>query len=199
MIRTRSRAVVLLLALGGATFGVSAPVWLRTTVATALEPEVAVEVAGTSAAPVVSAAAFVTLACALATTLAGRVARRVALVVAGLGGLAVVAGTVAVLRDPAGPAVAAAADAAGVTELTAPVDLTPWPWLALVTGAAIVVVAVLATLGAGAWRATGGRHERVPADGPVDGSGQAVAGEDEADPQADWDALSRGTDPSSDR
>ncbi|MDO8144980.1 MULTISPECIES: Trp biosynthesis-associated membrane protein [unclassified Isoptericola] len=199
MIRSRGRAVALLLLLGAATFGVSAPVWLRTTVATALQPEVTVEVAGTSAAPVVSAAAFVTVACALATTLAGRVARRVALVVAVLAGLAVVGGTAAVLRDPVGPAVTAAADAAGVTELTAPVSLTPWPWLAVVAGAGIAVVAVLGLVGAGSWPATGGRHER--AGGPVATAGgeEPRTDDDAADAQADWDALSRGTDPSSDR
>ncbi|PFG43091.1 tryptophan-associated transmembrane protein [Isoptericola jiangsuensis] len=191
-IRTRSRAVVALLALGGAAFAVSAPVWLRTTVSTALEPQVAIEVAGTTAAPAVSAAAFVTLACALATTLAGAVARRVALAVALLGGLAVGGGAAAVLLDPEGPAVAAAADAAGVTTLTSSVTVTAWPWFTLVVGLAIVLVAVASFLGASSWQASGGRHERAgAAPGPV------VA--DEPDAQSDWDALSGGTDPSADR
>ncbi|MFV2142816.1 Trp biosynthesis-associated membrane protein [Isoptericola sp. G70] len=194
-IRSRSRAVVVLLALGGAAFAVSAPVWLRTTVATALEPEVVVEVAGTTAAPAVSAAAFVVLAGALASTLAGRVARWVALAAVGLAGVTVVVGAAAVLRDVRAPAVSAAADAAGVTTLTSPVEVTPWPWSALVVGGAVVVAAALAALGTSSWSGGGSRHERPPAGrgvaaGPVDGG---------PDAQADWDALSRGTDPSADR
>ncbi|MCK0115793.1 tryptophan-associated transmembrane protein [Isoptericola sp. CG 20/1183] len=195
MIRSRSRAVVLLLVLGGAAFAVSAPVWLRTTVATALEPEVVVEVPGTTAAPAVSAAAFVVLAGALAATLAGRVARWVALAAVGLAGVTVAVGAAAVLRDVRAPAVSAAADAAGVTTLTSPVEVTPWPWLTVVVGVAVVAAAVLAALGSPSWSGGGTRHERAPTGrdaptGPVDR---------DPDAQADWDALSRGTDPSADR
>ncbi|WP_418276985.1 Trp biosynthesis-associated membrane protein [Isoptericola jiangsuensis] len=193
MIRSRSRAVVALLALGGALFAVTAPVWLRTSVATALEPQVTIEVTGTTAAPAVTAAAFVTIACALATTLAGRFARRFALAVALLAGLVAVAGTVGVLLDAEGPAVAGAADAAGVTTLVAPVEVTPWPWVTLVVGAAVVVVGALALGGAGSWAAAGGRHERS---GGVAG---AVDPSSEPDAQADWDALSGGADPSAER
>jgi hypothetical protein len=191
VIRSRGRAVATLLLLGGAVFAVTAPVWLRTSVATALEPEVLVEVTGTTAAPAVTAAAFVTLACALASTLAGRVARRVALAVAVLAGLTVVGGTAGVLLDVEGPAVAGAADAAGVTALVAPVTVTVWPWAALVVGAGVVVVGVLALIGSGAWPAPGGRHERAGA--------QEREVPSEPDSQADWDALSGGTDPSADR
>jgi hypothetical protein len=192
MIRSRARAVVLLLLLGGAVFAVSAPVWLSTAVSTALEPEVAIEVTGTTAAPAVTAAAFVTIACALAATLAGRVARRIALAVATLAGLVVVAGTVGVLLDVEGPAVTGAADAAGVTTLTAPVDVTAWPWITVAVGIGVVVVGALALAGAGSWSATGGRHERA-------GATDAPGPDAEPDAQADWDALSGGADPSADR
>jgi hypothetical protein len=202
VIRSRSRAVVLLLLLGGAAFAVSAPVWLRTTVATALEPEVGVEVAGTTAAPAVSAAAFVVLAGALAATLAGRVARWVALAATALGGATVALGAGAVLRDAQAPAVAAAADAAGVTTLTSPVEVTPWPWATVVVGVAVVVVSVLAGLGVRSWTGGDRRHERA---GGVHRDLSEPAGTDagttdgDPDAQADWDALSRGTDPSADR
>ncbi|WP_277210511.1 Trp biosynthesis-associated membrane protein [Isoptericola croceus] len=195
MIRSRSRAVVALLLLGGAAFAVSAPVWLRTTVATALEPEVAVEVPGTTASPVVSAAAFVVLAGALAATLAGRVARWVALVAAGLAGATVALGAVVVLRDAQAPAVSAAADAAGVTTLTSPVEVTVWPWLTLAVGISVVVVTVLAVLGLRSWSRGDGRHERAGADQVLPGPRT----DETPDAQADWDALSGGTDPSADR
>lgn len=195
MIRSRTRAVLVLLVLGAAAFAVSAPVWLRTTVATALEPEVAVEVPGTTAAPAVSAAAFVVLAGALAATLAGRVARWVALAAVVLAGATVAGGAAAVLRDVRAPAVSAAADAAGVTTLTSPVEVTPWPWLTLAVGAAVVVAAVLAALGAPSWSGGGDRHERAS----TRREASAGPGDRSPDAQTDWDALSRGTDPSADR
>nr|WP_281360214.1 Trp biosynthesis-associated membrane protein [Isoptericola halotolerans] len=183
--------------LGGAAFAVTAPVWLRTTVATALEPEVVIEVPGTAAAPAVSAAAFVVLAGALAATLAGRVARWIALTATGLAGATVASGAVVVLLDARAPAVSAAADAAGVTTLTSPVEVTPWPWVTVAVGAAVVVVAVLAALGVRSWSGGDARHER-------DGSPGVASDRDDPDDagpdaQADWDALTRGTDPSADR
>ncbi|WP_407317949.1 Trp biosynthesis-associated membrane protein [Isoptericola halotolerans] len=198
MIRSRSRAVVLLLVLGGAAFAVSAPVWLRTTVATALEPQVAVEVPGTTAAPAVSAAAFVVLAGALAATLAGRVARWVALAATALAGATVALGAGAVLQDPQAPAVAAAADAAGVTTLTSPVTVTAWPWLTVAVGAAVVLVSALAALGVRSWTLGDRRHERAGA-GPRSAPGPGGPADRDPDAQADWDALSHGTDPSADR
>ncbi|GAA4726329.1 hypothetical protein GCM10023216_16090 [Isoptericola chiayiensis] len=190
-IRSRARAVVALLVLGAGALAAASATWLRTSVSTALEPEAAVVVTGTTAAPGVAAAAFVVVAGALATTLGGSLARRVALVVAAGGGLGITASAVAVLLDAEGPAVLGASDAAGVTELASPVQVTLLPWLAALAGALVVVVAVLALLGAGSWAATGGRHERA-------GTAEARPAA-EPDPQADWDALSRGTDPSSDR
>ncbi len=47
----RRTAIWVLLLLGGATLAAAVPTWLRTTGATALDPQVDVAVAGTSAAP----------------------------------------------------------------------------------------------------------------------------------------------------
>jgi uncharacterized membrane protein (TIGR02234 family) len=191
-LRSRGRAVGTLVALGAAALGATVPVWVRTTVSTALEPDVAVEVAGTTAAPAVSAAALVVVAAGLVLAIAGRIARWLALAVAALAGALVAASAVAVLADPVPTATAGAADAAGVTDLTSPVALTPWPWLAAAVGVLVVVAAVLAALGAPAWAATSGRHERA------DVAGEKPA-RTEPDAHDDWDALSRGTDPSADQ
>lgn len=191
-IRSRSRAVWALVALGGAALGAAVPTWVRTTVATALEPQVDVAVAGTTAAPAVGAGALVVVAAGLVLAIAGRVARWLALAAAALAGLLVAGSAAAVLLDPLPAATAGAADAAGVTDLTTPVVLTPWPWLAVAVGVLVAGAAALAAAGAAAWGATSGRHERAGA------AGQARPPA-EPDAHDDWDALSRGTDPSADR
>ncbi|WP_345376793.1 Trp biosynthesis-associated membrane protein, partial [Promicromonospora umidemergens] len=160
---TRARTVLALLVLGALTFGTGSPTWVTTTVATALESEVAVAAAGTSAAPGVGAGALVLLAAGIACALTGRVARYVALVVAAAAGVLVVASTLVVVGDPTPAATAAASEASGVTELTSPVTLTLWPWAALATGVLAVVVAVWGATAAKGWAATSGRHERAAA------------------------------------
>jgi hypothetical protein len=220
---TRTRTVLALLVLGALTFGTGSPTWLTSTVATALESEVAVAAAGTSAAPGVGAGALVLLAAGIACALTGRVARYVALVVAAAAGVLVVASTLVVVADPTPAATAAASATSGVTELTSPVTLTLWPWAALGTGVLAVVVAVWGAVAARGWAATSGRHERtdaaatgpragggaVPATGstteptePTAGpAGEPTAGsapgadDDQIDPHDAWDALSRGDDP----
>lgn len=206
---TRARTVLALLVLGALTFGTGSPTWMTTTVATALEPEVAVAASGTSAAPGVGAGALVLLAAGIACALTGRVARYVALGVAAAAGVLVVAGTLAVVADPTPAATAAASAASGVTDLTSPVTLTPWPWAAVATGVLAVVVAVWGAVAARGWTATSGRHERAgaaPGPGAAGPEGRttataATAGagdedeDDEIDPHDAWDSLSRGDDP----
>jgi len=220
---TRTRTVLALLVLGALTFGTGSPTWITTTVATALEPEVAVAASGTSAAPGVGAGALVLLAAGIACALTGRVARYVALVVAAAAGVLVVASTLVVVGDPTPAATNAASATSGVTELTSPVVLTAWPWAAVATGVLAVVVAVWAGIAARGWTATSARHERTgqgaaataagtagepgpagPDAGP-EAAGTGAAGDpaggteddtdDEIDPHDAWDALSRGDDP----
>jgi hypothetical protein len=220
---TRTRTVLALLVLGALTFGTGSPTWVNTTVATALEPEVAVAASGTTAAPGVGAGALVLLAAGIACALTGRVARYVALVVATAAGVLVVVSTLVVVDDPAPAATAAASATSGVTELTSPVTLTAWPWAAVATGVLAVVVAVWGAASARGWAATSGRHERAdaaaagagttsgtaaaagaegatapgavaPAD-PANGQDESAGPDDEIDPHDAWDALSRGDDP----
>ncbi|MFD6140978.1 Trp biosynthesis-associated membrane protein [Promicromonospora sp. NPDC060271] len=207
---TRTRTVLALLVLGALTFGVGSPTWVTTTVATALEPEVAVAAAGTSAAPGVGAGALVLLAAGIACALTGRVARYVALLVAAAAGVLVVVSTLVVVGDPTPAATAAASATSGVTELTSPVTLTAWPWAAVASGVLAVVVAVWGAVAARGWAATSGRHERADAAAPgatagapgrratrtsAADDGTAAGPDDEIDPHDAWDALSRGDDP----
>ena len=200
---TRVRVLWALLLLGAAALGCASATWITTEVATAVRPTELVTATGNEAAPVVSAAALVLLACGPTLALTGRVGRYVVLAVAALAGVGVLAGVFTVVgdRDTAGRA--AAADAVGVTELTAPVELTAWPWTTAVAGALAVAVALVAGFAARRWPEVSRRHERdgtvgTPTghDGVTDDDGTASGrGTPEPDPAADWDALSRGEDP----
>lgn len=184
---TRTRTVLALLVLGALTFGTGSPTWITTTVATALEPEVAVAASGTSAAPGVGAGALVLLAAGIACALTGRVARYVALVVAAAAGVLVVASTLVVVGDPTPAATNAASATSGVTELTSPVVLTAWPWAAVATGVLAVVVAVWAGIAARGWAATSARHERAGQGAVASAAGTAgvgAAGEPDAEAPA---------------
>lgn len=217
---TRTRALLALLALGGLALAATSATWVTTEVATALRPDVAVAATGAEAAPVVSAAALVLLACGPALALTGRAGRYLVLAVAALAGTGVTAGALAVVADPDAAGTAAAADTAGVTDLTGPVVLSPWPWTAAATGVLTLLLAVAAALSARRWPRASRRHERDGAPGgtrstasrppespeagapasrsPEAASSTPASGPDEPDPADDWDALTRGEDPTRD-
>ncbi|WP_425953827.1 Trp biosynthesis-associated membrane protein [Xylanimonas sp. McL0601] len=183
---TRGRAAVLVVLLGALALATAGPTWVRAQTATALDPTVAVAVSGGTAAPAVNAAGLVLVAAGLALALGGRVARRVVLVVVAAAGVLITASAVAVATSPADVAAAGAAEAAGVTDLTAPASVTVWPWLCAAVGVLIVLAAVLVGLAARGWTASSGRHERAA---PNPDTGPQVDAHDA------WDAQTRGTDP----
>jgi hypothetical protein len=208
---SRRTAIWVLLLLGGSTLATAVPTWLSTTGATALDPQVEVTVAGTSAAPGVSASALVLVAAALALGLVGRVGRWVVLAVAAASGVVATVSALGVALDPEPSARSAVADATGVTELTAPVDLTVAPWFAAALGVLTVLAVVWVAVGSRSWAGASTRHERAtggtaPAasaaagttvpEGPSDPSGatEPASPDDLTDHDA-WDALSRGEDP----
>jgi uncharacterized membrane protein (TIGR02234 family) len=183
----RGRWVALLLAAAALAGLVALPTWVRGTGASALEGAVTVQVAGAAAAPQVGGAALVLAAAAGALGLVARAGRVLVAVVAAGAGLLVAGAGVAVLRDPAGAVTGALADATGVPT-AASTALTPWPAVALVLGAATVLLAAALLRAPGDWTRRSSRHE-VPAARPArDGH--------EPDERDDWDALSRGDDPS---
>jgi len=186
----RGRWVVLLLGAAGLVGLVSVPTWVHGEGRSVLEGTVAVAVPGSQAAPQAPAAALVLLAAAGALALVGRVGRWVVAGVSAAAGVLVVAGAVGVLRDPAGAVAAAVADATGVAAADPVASATAWPVVALVVGAAVPVLAVVLARAPGGWDQRSQRHER-PAPGRA---GRNASGA--ADERSDWDALSRGDDPS---
>lgn len=189
----RGRAAALLLVLAGLTALTAVPVWFTTTGSTALEGTVDVAVQGTDVAPGILAAAVAILAAGAAVGLVGRVGRWVvALVVAGCGVL-VVATTVSALTDPAAAVAPVVAAQTGVGHLAGPVATSAWPTVALVVGALDILAAVWLVVASRGWAGPTRRYQSTSTDLTDPASSGPTTTPDE---RADWDALSRGDDPS---
>ena len=185
--RGRGRAAAALLVLAGATALSAVPVWFTTSGTTALEGTVEISVRGTEVAPGILAAAVAMLAAAAAIALVGRVGRWVvALVVTGCGVL-VVATTASALADPAATVAPVVAAHTGIGHLAGPVVASAWPTVALVVGCLDVLAAVWLVVTSRRWSGPTRRYQATP-----DPAGPNAP----ADERSDWDALSRGDDPS---
>lgn len=182
----RGRAVAALLLAAGVTALTAVPTWFTATATTALEGEVTVTATGAQVAPGVLAAAVVLLAAAGATALVGRAGRWVVAAVVAGAGVLVVAATASVLADPAGAARPVVLAATGVGG-SGPVTVGAAPWVAVAVGAVDVLLAAWFLRASRGWGTTRGHEQPAARPGP------AAAEPDERD---DWDALSRGDDPS---
>jgi len=184
--RERLLVVLLLLVLGGAAVLVSTQVFASVVLDGRQQPLV---VPGSQAAPALAPIGIAQLALAGALSIAGPVARRV------LGALLVVLGAAVVLlllpvvADPASAAAGAVGAATGVTDGSAVRSLagSAWPAAGVVLGVAGAVAGVVVLVRAGRW-STGGRRFRQQGEAPARA----------ADPVSEWDALTRGGDPTDD-
>lgn len=185
---SRKSAVVLgTLAAALAVFASSAATWVSATVRTTLEP-VTVDVAGTEAAPAVTALGLVAAAGALAVAISGPVLRTVVAAVVVLAGLGALAASAAVLVDPSGAAQTAVGEATGMVNAGGDVDVSVWPWLAAAASALVALSGARALVAGRSWTAAR-RFERTGTDA---GPGGAPRDGDEID---SWDALTEGRDP----
>ncbi|WP_147917612.1 Trp biosynthesis-associated membrane protein [Ruania zhangjianzhongii] len=183
---SRAKAVLAVLA-GGALLLLSAlPPWATVPVALSLDAIGAAEVNGTEAEPVVPSTALVILAAGLAIGLAGRIARVVAALAVALCGVLAGVTTILFIRAPESALRAAAGELSPVSELDGPVQLYAWPVVTLVIAAVLTVLGAVLPWVMGAWTRVGQRYERDPRPAPG-GTRQHIS---------DWDALSRGEDPS---
>lgn len=185
----RGRWAALVVLAAAAAGLVTVPTWVTVRVTTALAGDVAVAAAGPDAAPQVVAGALALLASAAALALVGRFGRVVVGVVVAACGALVAAAGVAVLRDPAAAAAAAVAERTGVEPAGLDARLGAGPAAAVVVGVLVVLLGVAVTRAPGAWSQRSRRHEAP--DGRT-----AAAPPDGDDGRSDWDALSRGDDPS---
>jgi hypothetical protein len=192
-VRRRGLAVLGAAGLAVALLTGSAAPWLTAEVSTAISTEV-LAVPGSTMVRSVPAAALVLLACALALALAGRLARlAVAVVVTGVGVL-VVATTAAFLTDPVPAAAGALAAATGIRGVDVVPELTAWPVVVAVLGGLVAVSGVVVAAASRRWAP--GASRRYEANGNE--ARRASAGSPAVGARAteDWDALTRGEDPS---
>ena len=185
----RGRVAGALLVLAGLTAVVTVPTWFTTTGTTALQGTVTIEVSGSQAAPAVLAAAVALLAAAAAVGLVGRVGRWVVAAVVVACGALVVATTLGVTSDPVAAVTAAVAAQTGVGTPAGPVTTSVWAWLAVGAGVLDVLAGAWFVRASRTWSGPSRRHETAPARA-------AAPTTAEADERSDWDALSRGDDPS---
>jgi uncharacterized membrane protein (TIGR02234 family) len=187
-LRVTSKAFVVLVALVGSGILLvsGSRVWVTGTVDDPVLGASRVQGTGSQVASGVVALALVAAAAALASATAGRVVRRVTLVllaVAALGELVLVG---RVLLDPSGALGEVAARSAGRTgTIETHASVTVWPWLCLLAVALLGLADACGWVGAARWRGLGARYE---APGSTAGArGQRVA--------SDWDRLDAGDDP----
>lgn len=185
----RGRAVAAVVALGALLFGSTLPTWASAEATTTVGTQ-PVAVGGSDAAPLVASAAAVVLVAGLVLALSGRLTRVLAVVGVVLGGVLGVFASARFLADPRSPLEQAAAAVSGVREIAGEPDVTVFPVLALVIAGVIAVVGLALPFVVGRWERVGRRYEvGAPTTDatPQDRRGQS---------RSDWDALSRGDDPS---
>lgn len=205
-VRIRRRTAVLTVLAGGAVLlVVSLLTWAQGSAALTVGGTTPVQVTGSQGAAVVPSAALVALAAGLAIGLAGRIARTIAAVAVALAGLLALIATIAFLGNPTPALLRAAGEVSGVPEISDAISITPWPVVALVAAAALTLTGAVLPLVMGTWQRVGARYERPdtpagrasgqegpqsshPGGGPEPGSARQRI--------SDWDALSRGEDPS---
>jgi hypothetical protein len=185
----RSKSLVLLVGalLGLATLIAWTQVWFTVSVADGAR----LDVAGQVAAPALSALALTSIVLVGALSIAGPFFRFVLGALESLIGVAIVFSAVVALGDPvhaASPTVSAATGVAGdasVRELVTGLAQTPWPWVALVSGALIIAAGIAIIVVGRRWPGSSRKYQAVRLE-PAD------AGRTSVD---DWDALSGGSDP----
>lgn len=195
---TRGRALLAVVVTVAVTFALAALPWFSSTVTQAVG-ETRLSVSGTAAAPVIGALLLVVAAGLVAFLLARGALARVVAVVMALAGLGVVAASLVTVQDPASPLRAAAADLTGVPELAGDVAVTPWGWACAAAGA-LLTAACVALAATRPPERTSSRYERAAPAGssaptaPTTG-GSTTAAPPQRDAIDDWDALTRGEDP----
>ena len=181
--RERFATVLGVLVAGAGAVLASTQTFATATVAGVREPVV---VAGQAVAPALAPLGIVALALGIALTIAGRAARIVLGALLVLLGAGIVATAFPSVLDDAAGTRAAITTVTGVTDVASLVltrSGTPWPAVGTAAGVLAAILGVVVLVRARRWT-TGGRRFR--SDAPP---------EHATDPISEWDALSRGSDP----
>lgn len=193
---SRPAAILATATMGGAVLVSTLPTWVRATTPTATG-DLAVTAAGTAASPAAASAGLVVIAAALVLGLAGRAMRFIALVVVIAASAGAAFTVMSFLRTPDVVAASAAAEMTSVRAVNTPVSVTIWPYLSLAILILAAVMAVWILTHLGTWQRVGRRYETT-ADASFDHEAQHGDDRTRARLRAmdDWDAISRGEDPS---
>lgn len=150
---------------------------------------VPVSITGRQAQPVLPALALIAGAAGMVLAICGPVVRWLAAAALVLAGAGASAAAVVLASDAGRLLQPAASRLSGITgSAILHSELSPWPWVAVVAGALVLLSGCWAMLAGAAWAAVGRRYQR-----PEDRASAAAAATD--DPAAAWDALTRGEDP----
>ncbi|MBH0129050.1 Trp biosynthesis-associated membrane protein [Salinibacterium sp. NK8237] len=186
MMLKRSRSIVLggLVLLGAIVMLTWTQRWFTIT----LQDDVSIEVLGSDAAGALAALALSVFALVAALGIASVLLRRVLGIIAAIVGVIIVAVSQATLADPVLAASELITEATGISgtdsirSLVVAVQGTAWSYTALASGALVILVGVAAAVSARHWPTATKKYDRATA---------VVAD----DPASQWDAQSRGIDP----
>ncbi|MFK0072121.1 Trp biosynthesis-associated membrane protein [Arthrobacter woluwensis] len=201
---SRKATVVLVTVLCAvAVFGTTTQSWVNVVLAQSGVRMPDLHVAGSKAATAVTALAVVAVAGAIASSIAGRIARWVVAVAIALSGVGIVSAGLTVLNDPRAAAQGEISRQTGVANGPAEVSLTTFPVLAVIFGALLILCAVWLVLASRHWAGSSkydGAASRTRAAGKGSasptGAAEEAADDEPLDAIDSWDQLSKGHDPS---
>lgn len=195
MLRRTAPAVLATLVCAIGLFAASAAVWIHATVQTTLQP-LTVDVAGSDAAPAVTALGLVAGAAAVTSTLAGRVLRTIVGAVVALAGVGAIFAVLSVTADPENASRGPVGTQTGAVGTGGEYAVTAFPWLALVAAAALILCGIwLMLVARNADQKAGRRYDRDALTGNKAASVDENVTTAHSNDIDAWDAFTRGEDP----
>ncbi|WP_247647212.1 Trp biosynthesis-associated membrane protein [Arthrobacter sp. E3] len=184
----RKSTLILLSVLAAlAVFGTTTQTWIHVSIAQGEVGQNELNIPGSKAAVAVSALALVALAGALATSIAGKIARVVTALIMFLSAAGIVAVVLGVLTNPVAAAMSEVGAATGIEGQGSNATTTGFPVLAVVAALVLAVVSLLVLFFGRSWNVR--TKYDAAKEAQVGGPAEPV---DEIDR---WDQLSRGEDP----
>ena len=184
----RKSTLILLSVLAAlAVFGTTTQTWIHVSISQGGVAQSDLNIPGSKAAVAVSALALVALAGALATSIAGKIARVITALIMFLGAAGIVAVVLGVLANPVAAAMSEVGAATGIEGQGSNATTTVFPVLAVVAALVLAVVSLLVLFFSRSWnvRTKYDAAKQTQTGGPAEPV-------DEIDR---WDQLSRGEDP----
>lgn len=193
---TRGVATLVTASIGVVALLTTLPTWITGTTPTATG-DIPVSAPGTAASPAAASMALVILAAGLVLGLAGRVMRVLALVAVIVGSIAAGVTIIGFLSNPDPVAASAAAEVTSVRAINSPVDVSFWPYLTLSVFAVGIGVTGWVATHIDTWGKVGRKYETPHRGDAVSDTSTSTDSQAQARQQAmdDWDAISRGEDP----